>query len=131
MVVFDVTEWDSWLTVDIPGGGMIELPAVAAVPRAGIGIDSTAREFTAAGLSVLVDQGPFTRIPVGHESAPEYTERVVLIDGLTAVVVSYLDSDSQVLAARIPELGNLTVIVRRREPAPPDVAERIVFSIHR
>jgi hypothetical protein len=129
--VFDMTEWDNWLTIELPGGGAIELPAVAVAPRAGVGIDSTAREFTAAGLSVLVDQGPFASVPVGHESAPGYTERVVLIDGLTAVVITYPVSDSEVLAVRIPELDNLTVVVRHRDPVPPDVAERIVFSIHR
>lgn len=129
--VFDMTEWDNWLTVELPGGGTIELPAVAVAPRAGVGIDSTAREFTAAGLSVLVDQGPFASVPVGHESAPGYTEQVFLVDGLTTVVIKYPDSDSQVVAARIPELNNLTVVVRRHDPVPPDVAERIVFSIHR
>jgi hypothetical protein len=128
--VFDMTDWDDWLAVDLPGGGTIELPAVAVATAGDIGIDSAAREFSAAGLSVLVDRGPFAGTPVGHESAPGYSERVVLIDGLTAVVVTFPDSDGQVLTAQIPELDNLTVVVRRREPAP-DVAERIVLSIRR
>jgi hypothetical protein len=129
--VFDMTEWDNWLAVDLPGGGTIDVPAVAAASRSGIGIDSAAREFGGAGLSIVVDRGPFASTPVGHESAPGYTARVVLIDGLTAEIVTFPDSDGQVVAARIPELGNLTVVIRRRDPAPPDVAERIVRSIRR
>lgn len=126
-----MTDWDNWLAVALPGGGTIELPAVVAVPRASTGFDSTAREFTGAGLSILVDRGPFASTPAGHESAPGYVERTVRIDGLAAVVVTYRDSHDDVLAARIPDLGNLTVVVRRRDPAPPDVAERIVFGIRR
>lgn len=126
-----MTDWDDWLAIDLPGGGTIEIPAAAAARRAGIGIDSTARAFGGGGLSVLVDRGPFASTPDGHESAPGYSERVVLIDGLTAVVVTYPDVDGQVVAARIPELGNLTVVIGRRDPAPPDVAERIVRSIRR
>ena len=129
--VFGMTDWDSWLAVDLPGGGTFELPAVAAEPRAGTGIDSAAREFTGAGLSVLVDRGPFAGTPAGHESAPEYVERTVLIDGLAAVIATYRDSGDRVLAARIPDSGNLTVVVRSRDPVPPDVAERIVFSVRR
>lgn len=126
-----MTDWDNWLAVALPGGGTIELPAVVVAPCGRIGIDSAAREFTGAGLSILVDRGPFAGMPVGHESVPGYLERTVRIDGLAAVVVTYPDSAEQVLAARIPELDNLTVVVRRREPAPPDVPERIVFSIRR
>ena len=126
-----MTGWHDWRAVDLPGGGTIELPAAAVASRAGVGIDSAAVEFAGAGISVVVDRGPFAGAPVGYDSTPGYTERVVMVDGLTALVVSYPESGDQVLAVRIPELDNLTVVVRCRDPAPPDVAERIVSSIRR
>lgn len=127
-----MTDWDDRITVELPGGGTIEIPAVVVTDRPPVGIDSTASYFEGRGLSILIDDGPFAGWPVGHESAPGYEDRFTRINGLDAALIKYQEPDGeQVFAARVPELNNLTVVVRCRESVPQDVAERVLFSIQR
>lgn len=118
--------------MDLPGGISLELPE-SLIRQEGAGVDSRAALFEGDGLAVLVDQGPFADSLTTHVGRPEYAERMQTIAGVAARTLFYRapEEGGYVMAAHLPDLNRLTVVVRARDWVTPDAAESILQGIRR
>ena len=111
------------------GAASVAIPE--ALLPAGQSLDSPSNFFEGLGMSVLIDQGPFSddlTSAVGHAEYRETTEQVA---GVPAKVVSYRDpgGTGYIVAAHIPGLNRLTVVVRASDSVPRQVADEVIDSI--
>lgn len=110
------------VTVDVP---------VDLVPDTAAGIDSAARSLAGPKLDVLVDTGPFADPLDRYDGLPHFRESTEQISGHRARVVRFSvdDGSTYTVAAHIPELDRLTVVVRAAREVPDEVALQIIRSI--
>lgn len=121
--------WDEKTRVTV-GQVSLELPAILAT-HSDRPLDSTAAVFEGHGVTVIVDQGPFSDRLDSHVGKPEYREGVMPVAGATGRTVSFRNpaGGTYTVAVHVPEPMTLTVVVQADESVPEHVARNIVESI--
>ena len=124
-----MTKWNEKVRVPL-GIFSVELPAVL-VKREGSAIDSPAVGFEGGGLSVDVDQGPFSDPLTSYVGRPDYREEAAEIAGVAARLVFFRTpaDATYTVAAHLPGPNGLTVVVSAAETIPERVARDIVKSV--
>jgi hypothetical protein len=124
-----MTAWDEKVRVAL-GGFSLELP-VSLAKQPGTPVDSLAGRFEGSGLSVIVDQGPFSDRLSSYVGRPDYQEEAEEIAGVPARIVFFRtpEEGTYTVAAHMPGLNNLTVFVRAAESVPQSVARDIIQSV--
>jgi hypothetical protein len=105
------------------------------------GVDTAVATWNGAGISVVVDQGPFADPLTTYQGRPGSRSRQETIDGRPARIVSFLEGDgTRVVAAHFPgtQAGAaagkpLTIVVRvdpavRREEVAFDIIRSLRFG---
>ncbi len=112
------------------GAISLELP-VALVDAEAAPVDSATRVFEGAGVTVIVDQGPFADRLEGDRGRPQYREETREIGDTTGRVVSFRSADdaTRTLAARLVGPPGVTVVVRADASVPAHVPRDIVNSL--
>lgn len=94
-------------------------------------IDSSAAAWEGDGLTIVVDEGPFSDSLAGYEDKPEYRVGSGTCVGCPARLVFFTDADGVLVAAARIELDEsiMTVTVRTDPRLGPDSAMRIIQSL--
>jgi hypothetical protein len=121
--------WDEKVRVTV-GGVSLELP-VALVKRQDGPIDSAAAVYEGHGVTVIVDQSPFSDRLDSHVGAPEYEEHVTDVGGAAGRLVSFRSPEdgTYTVATHLHEPTPLTVVVRADDSVPEEVVRGIVGSL--
>lgn len=108
----------------------LELPSALVAGR-GDGIDSAAGVFEGAGVSVVVDQGPFSDPLTTHAGRPEHRDEAIDVAGTAARLVSFRDPEDRTysVGAHVPGPSPVTVVVRADASVPEHVPRDIVESL--
>lgn len=109
----------------------ISLQVPDSLAPSGQAIDSQATFLEGPDLSLLVDEGPFGISLSSLERCPGYETSATEIAGVAATIVSCQDQDGDgyTLAAHLPSLNQLTVLIRAGPSVPRRIAEDILRSI--
>ena len=124
-----MTKWNEKVRVPL-GIFSVELPATL-VKRPGDAVDSVAAVFEGGGLSVVVDQGPFSDRLTSHVGRPDHREEAAEIAGVAARLVFFRTpaDGTYTVAAHLPGPNGLTVVVSAAETIPEQIARNIVESV--
>jgi hypothetical protein len=109
----------------------ISLRVPDSLAPSGHAIDSNATFLEGPDLSVLVDEGPFGISLSSLERCPGYETSSAEIAELAATIVFCRDQDGDgyTLAAHLPSLNRLVVLIRAGPTVPRRIAEDILRSI--
>jgi hypothetical protein len=124
-----VGHWGEKVRVAV-GDVSLELPA-ALVQREEANVDSSAGVFEGSGLTVIVDQGPFSDPLDSHTGRPGYREEPTELAAVAGRTISYQtpEEGTYTVAAHLPPPAAVTVVVRADGSVPEHVPREIIASI--
>ena len=94
-------------------------------------IDSPAAVLTGAGMTVIVDQGPFADRMESSVGLPDRRQEPLHATGIAGRIVSFRtpDEHTYTVAAVLSEPVRATVVVRADDSVPESQARRIIESL--
>ncbi|MDX2153779.1 MAG: hypothetical protein SFV54_23755 [Bryobacteraceae bacterium] len=98
---------------------------------AGQPIDSASGHYEGPGISVHIDQGPFSGRLDSHIGRPAYREEALQVDGHPARRIFFRspDRNTHTVALRIDSPHPVTVVVHADDSIPERVANQIIESL--
>jgi hypothetical protein len=112
------------------GAISVEVPAQL-VTSSDAPVDSPAAVLTGAGITVIIDQGPFADRMESSIGLPDRREEPLSVAGIAGRVVSFRtpDDHTYTVAAVLSEPARATVVVRADDSVPEPEVRRIIESL--